>query len=60
MGDEEVTAEDVMHSLLTIEHAQRNYLCYKDNHRIVCSMSVGRTITLAEAVLQKHGLKADF
>ena len=60
MESKEVTAEEVMYSLLTIEHAQRDYLPYNDNHRGVYSMSVNRTIALADTVLQKHGLKADF
>ena len=55
-----MTAEDVMHSLLTIEHAQRDYLPFNDNHRVVYSKSVDRTIALADAVLEKHGLKTDF
>jgi hypothetical protein len=49
-----------MTTLLTIEHAQRQYLEPNDNHRKAIDINLKRTKTLAAKTLEKHGMTADF
>jgi hypothetical protein len=43
MGDNPVAPKDIMTTLLTIEHAQREYLEANDNHRKAISFNLART-----------------
>jgi hypothetical protein len=60
MGDTFVTTQDIMTTLLTIEHTQRDYLIATDAHRRAIVINLQRTKVLAASVLEKHGILADF